>query len=126
MEPPQAACTQRVNDALPSSNKVNLAHFLLTANISSHTRTSQVTVLVDTRALFNFIDMRLARSLELDLASEGHVLGASSELIEFASSLNLLYIKASGHTFSEPLQAIPGLIYPLIVEAGWWRENALR
>lgn len=115
-----------MNAALPLANKVNLAYLLLTVNISSSTRTAQVTVLFDTGASGNFIDMRLARSLELGLSPEKHVLGASSELMQCASSRDLLVIEASGHSFSEPFQAIPDLIFPLIVGFRWWRENAVQ
>ena len=123
-EPPSAP--QAVNAALPSANKVNLAYFLFTATIRSPTREARVTVLVDTGASGNFIDMRLARSLELNLAPIDHVLGASSEPMQCATSLDPLVIAANGHCFTETVRAIPGLIYPLIVGVGWWRENAVR
>lgn len=46
--------------------------------------------------------------------------------MQCATSRNPLFILVNGHNFVETVWAIPGLIYPLVVRLGWWREKAIR
>lgn len=89
---------------------MNLAYFLFTATIRSPGREARVSVLVDTEASGDFIDMRLARSLEKYLAPEDHVIGTSSKTMQCATSRDLLNILVNGHHFTETVRAISGLI----------------
>lgn len=69
--------------------------------------------------------MCLTLYLGLELSPKDHVLDASSEPMQCAFSRDPLRIEAADHTFVEPVRAIPGLIYPLIMGVGWWQENLI-
>lgn len=118
------SATHLVSAAHSGENKVKIAYFLFSAEVASPTLSARVTFLLNTGVYGNFIDMLLARSLGLDLAFEEHVLRASSELMQCASSRDILHINMAGHCFQEQVQAIPGLIYLLIVGVGWWRNHS--
>lgn len=115
-----------VGDSHPEENEVNLTYFLCSEEISSPSCSAKVTVLVGSGASGNFIDMWLAPFLGLDLAPKEHVLGASSESMQCAVSMDLLHIKAAESCFQEPVWAIPGLIYSLVVGVGWWSDHVIQ
>lgn len=103
---------------------MTLNQFLLSAKISSQTLTAKFTVLLDTRASGNFINMRLTRSLDLKLAPEKQVLGATSNPTQCTSSRDPLLIKAASQCFQELVRDIPDLMYPFIVDLVCWRDHA--
>ncbi|KAJ9072149.1 hypothetical protein DSO57_1030310 [Entomophthora muscae] len=106
---------------LTLQNKENLSYFLFIATFYTRFCQAKATALVDTGAVGNFMDLKLAQSLGLSLLPPQSLIGASKLLVLSYPLTNPLSYCTGSHVFVSKFSAVEDLLYTVIVGMGWWR-----
>ncbi|KAJ9061616.1 Retrotransposon-derived protein peg10 [Entomophthora muscae] len=114
-----SAATPDVTSSNPSStilalqNKEYLSYFLFNPTFYPKSWKAKTTVLVDTGAGGNFMDLSLAQSLGLLLSPPRPLW----PLVSYCMG---------NHVFVRKFSAVEDLLYPVIVGVGWWRRHLVQ
>ncbi|KAJ9051529.1 hypothetical protein DSO57_1003878 [Entomophthora muscae] len=123
---PEVSSCNPAASILTLQNKEDLSYFLFTATFYTKSRQAKATVLVDTGAAGNFMDLALAQSLGLSLLPPQSLIAASQVPVLSYPFTNPLSYCTGSHVFVSKFSAMEDLLYPVIVGMGWWRRHLVR
>ncbi|KAJ9053987.1 hypothetical protein DSO57_1019166 [Entomophthora muscae] len=102
-------------------NKEDILYFLFSATFYTRSCQAKATVLVNTGAAGNFMNLALAQFLDLSLLPPQSLIAASKVLVLSHPLTNPLSYCTVLHIFVSKFSTIEDLLYPVIVGVGWWR-----
>ncbi|KAJ9078534.1 hypothetical protein DSO57_1005975 [Entomophthora muscae] len=127
-----SAAIPKVSSCIPAAsiltlqNKEDLSYFLFTATFYIKSCQAKATVLVETGAAGNFMDLALAQSLGLSLLPPQSLIAASQVPVLSYPLTNPLSYCTGSHVFVSKFSAVEDLLYPVIVGVGWWQRHLVQ
>ncbi|KAJ9086124.1 retrotransposon-like protein 1 [Entomophthora muscae] len=118
---PEVSSCDPAASILTLQNKEDLSYFLVTTTFYTRSCQAKATVLVDTDAAGNFMDLTLAHSLGLSLLPPQSLIAASKVPVLSYPLTNPLINCTGSHVFVSKFSAVEDLLYPVIVGVGWWQ-----
>ncbi|KAJ9083337.1 retrotransposon-like protein 1 [Entomophthora muscae] len=123
---PEVSSCNPAASILTLQNKEDLSYFLFTATFYTRSHQAKATVLVDTGAADNFMDLALAHSLGLSLLPPQSLIAASKVPVLSYPLTNPLSYFTGSHVFVSKFSAVEDLLYPVIMGVGWWRRHLVQ
>ncbi|KAJ9060921.1 hypothetical protein DSO57_1025784 [Entomophthora muscae] len=111
---------------LTLQNKEDLSYFLFTATFITKSCQAKATVLVDTGAAGNFMDLALPQSLGLSFLPPQSLIAASQVPVLSYPLTNPLSYCTGSHVFVSKFSTVEDLLYPVIVGVGWWQHHLVQ
>ncbi|KAJ9076440.1 retrotransposon-like protein 1 [Entomophthora muscae] len=124
-EIPDVTSSNPSGTILALQNKEDLSYFLFNATFYTKFQKAKTTVLVDTGAGRNFMDLGLAQSLGLLLLPQTPVDASKVPVLCYPLFKPLSYCTGN-HVFVSKFSAIEDLLYPVIVGMEWWRRHLVQ
>ncbi|KAJ9053418.1 hypothetical protein DSO57_1024377 [Entomophthora muscae] len=123
---PEVSSCNPAASILTLQNKEDLSYFLFTATFYIKSCQAKATVLVDTGAADNFMDLELAQSLGFSLLPPQSLIATSKVLVLSYPLTNPLSYCTGSYVFVSKFSAVEDLLYPVIVGVGWWWRHLMQ